>query len=452
MRRLCIWVTVLGLILTGCQPKSVPTGPFVKKIDSEELSRLMINYSVALKKEQHLSLEDSWVSYDDTIKKICVRFSSQRLLTVEQARLQIVEVVEGLLARVNNHSVLSFELERFPITARELDIKINYESFHGRYVDELYMGLTWLQAGCVHFYAFDRKDNNLDRDHSRFEPYFKSRELALLKKEADLPFTDKSKISNQVNVRALDRYESYSTNKFVYETCESQPRPKPIVLIPGRDSRNDEENISTIIPVEREVFPGMEFEIEDGQEPFDQFEMDSFEDWAPDVFDGASKYTETSQYENWNPPVYQAHSPDRVEQHENWNPPVYQAHSPEPAEKHTNWDLPAYRVHSPDPAEHLHPDQSLIQLKEPFSSLSPFSYEGEHQDQRAVSDQGSFREPLTTDYAPMQHNPPNPYTGLMEGQEVGHDSPDSLNFKANHGMMTPDDISPREKGMANPEF
>ena len=202
-----------------------------------------------LKKEQHLDLEDSWVSYDDKIQRIYVQFSSQRLLTIEQARLQMVKVVEGLLLRLNNHTLLSYELSKFPFTAKDINVKINYESYFGLYVDELYVGLSWLQAGCVNFYAFNRKDPTIDWDHSRFEPYFKSRELALLKEEADLPFTNKDALSDQVDYRGYGRYQGYSPNKAIETRYESQPRPRQVVLVPGRDDENANENIQTILPM-----------------------------------------------------------------------------------------------------------------------------------------------------------------------------------------------------------
>jgi hypothetical protein len=193
MRNLAVLWMLLAAILTSCQPKVVGTGPWVKKIDSEELSRIVINFSTKMKIDKHLELEDSWASYDDYILKICLRYSSQRLLTLYDARLLMVEVVEELLYRLNNNTIISFELDHFPFTAKDLDVRINFESFYGRYVDEQYIGLAWLQGGCVHFYAFDRKDpslNGIDWDHHRFEPYSKSRELALIKKMADLPYIE----------------------------------------------------------------------------------------------------------------------------------------------------------------------------------------------------------------------------------------------------------------------
>lgn len=193
MRYFVILLMFLTTIFASCQRKVVGTGPWVKKIDSEELSKIVINFSVKMKIDKHLELEDSWAEYDDYITRLCLQYSSQRLLTLYDARLLMVELVEELLYRINNNTIVSFEIDTFPFTANDLDVKITFESYYGRYVDEQYIGLAWLQAGCVHFYAFDRKDtslNGIDWDHHRFEPYTKSRELALIKKEADLPFIE----------------------------------------------------------------------------------------------------------------------------------------------------------------------------------------------------------------------------------------------------------------------
>lgn len=193
MRHLTVLLMFLAAIFSGCQTKSVGVGPWVKKIDSEELSRIVINFSTKMKIEKHLELEDSWAAYDDYVNKLCLQYSSQRLLTLYDARLLMVELVEELLYRLNNNMIISFELDHFPFTADDLDVKITFESYYGRYIDEQYIGLVWLQAGCVDFYAFDRKDkslNGIDWDHHRFEPYAKSRELALIKRDADLPYIE----------------------------------------------------------------------------------------------------------------------------------------------------------------------------------------------------------------------------------------------------------------------
>jgi hypothetical protein len=220
MRIVAILLIFSIALLTSCQTAVEGTGPWVKKIDSEELSKIVINFSTKMKIDKHLELEDSWAAYDDYISKICLQYSSQRLLTVYDARLLIVELVEEFLYRLNNNSVISFELDHFPFSADDLDVKINFESYYGRYIDEQYVGLAWLQAGCVHFYAFDRKDmslNGIDWDHHRFEPYTKSRELALLKREADLPFVTEETLENPPEGPSSYLFDRYtSPDDYIY--------------------------------------------------------------------------------------------------------------------------------------------------------------------------------------------------------------------------------------------
>lgn len=207
MRKLAVFMIFIGVLFTGCQSKVVPKGPWVQKIDSWELSRMVINYSTQMKTEKHLDLEDSYAAYEDDIKKIVLRYSSQRLLTLYEARLLIVELVDGFLDRLNFNSFVSTDLDHFPFTPNDLDVRINFESYYGKYCDEQYIGLIWLQDGCVYYYAFDRKDLRVDWDHDRLEPYFKSRELALIKREADIPFLEEKALKE---TESVDGYRSFT--------------------------------------------------------------------------------------------------------------------------------------------------------------------------------------------------------------------------------------------------
>lgn len=217
MRNITIWLMLLAALLTSCQTQMVGEGLWVKKIDSEEISRLVINFSSKMKKERHIELEDSRVEYNDFIKKIYLEYSCQRLLTVYDARLLMVELVEDFLDRLNSNTILAFQVQSVPFTADNLEVKINFESFYGRYVDELYVGLAWLKCGCVHFYAFDIKDETgIDWSHDRWEPYTKSRELALIKKIVDIP-ADEEKRQERRRPSALlpERYESRNSLPFI---------------------------------------------------------------------------------------------------------------------------------------------------------------------------------------------------------------------------------------------
>lgn len=211
LRRLFLALLMIGCF-AGCKAKIVTSGELVKKIDAEEVSRIVINFSTKMKVEKHLELEDSWTAYKNNIETIYLRYSSQRLLTVYDARLILVELVEEFLHRINSNSIVGFEVERPPLSANDLDVKIAFQSYYGRYIDELYVGCVWLQNGMVYFYAFDRKDlsmNGIDWDHHRFEPYFKSRELALLKREADVPFTDVRLLNEKKQRIEPPHFENY---------------------------------------------------------------------------------------------------------------------------------------------------------------------------------------------------------------------------------------------------
>ena len=189
--RLVLLIMLFSTFFSSCQTKVTSKGPWVQKVDTLELSSEILNFSAKLGENCYLFLEDSYVAYDDEIKKICLRYSSQKLLTLNEARLLIVELTEEFLDRLNSGPPLTFEAEQYPLTAAHLDIRINFESFYGKYCDEQYMGLIWLQKNCVHYFAFDRKDIKLDWDHHRIEPYFKSKEIALIKKDADAPYIHK---------------------------------------------------------------------------------------------------------------------------------------------------------------------------------------------------------------------------------------------------------------------
>lgn len=207
MQKVAIFLMFLATALTGCQTKVATKGPWVQKIDSWAFSSLVINFSAKMKIENHLDLEDSYITYDQEVKKIVLRYSSQRLLTLYESRLLIVELVEEFIDWLNNNQELSSELEHFPFTSDDLDVRINFESFYGKYCDEQYMGIIWLNCGCVYFYAFDRKDLDLDFDHDRIEPYRKSRELALIKKEVDQQYLEQAQAA--MPKPALESIEGY---------------------------------------------------------------------------------------------------------------------------------------------------------------------------------------------------------------------------------------------------
>lgn len=138
--------------------------------------------------KHHLRLEDSRIAYDEFINAIHIEFSSQDLIEIGEARKVIVDVVEGLLSRINNTCDL-VEARRFD--AFDLEITINYQSFYGRYVDPYYVSWIQLENGVCTYYSFDVRDCVKNCWHYRIEPYLKTREILYCQESAEENYNPK---------------------------------------------------------------------------------------------------------------------------------------------------------------------------------------------------------------------------------------------------------------------
>lgn len=162
--------------------------------DTEEFSQVIWDFATELKYERHLRFEDSYVCFGPETK-IRLEFSSQDLLEMCDARLLLVDVVEGLLDRLNHSKAVASKLIPFPLTADYLEIYIDFQSFHGVYVDPYFIGWVVLEEGTAYYYAFTLKNRDLDMWDFRYEPYFKSRSFAMLQREAEKKYREVHPIS-----------------------------------------------------------------------------------------------------------------------------------------------------------------------------------------------------------------------------------------------------------------
>lgn len=191
LRSIFIVITSLFL-LTGCLGPAgtdqVVFSDWEKQIDSSEIVHAIQEYLAYLRHEKRLRLEDSSIWYDHTVNKVRMEFTSQDVLEVREARFLIVDLAEGLLAELNRNPIIAPQLASYPLTADALDIYINFESFHGRYVDPYYVGRLVLVDGQVTFTAFDAKAPGRNKWNFRTEPYVKSREFTVYEREAEKLF------------------------------------------------------------------------------------------------------------------------------------------------------------------------------------------------------------------------------------------------------------------------
>lgn len=205
MKTRCLLILMLMLSLTGCRKHAEDEFPaedpwaewkaagifWNSTVDVPAVERLVAFYAKAMYDLHRIELEDSCVLRDDkSIYRFNLSFSTQRLLTLCEARLLLVDVVDEFIERVNNHTVLSFQLNQFPLTEDSVDININFESFGGKFIDPLYIGKAQLWDGTSYFYAFNTKNPDADWAQFKFEPFFKSRQLARFKQEAEMADSD----------------------------------------------------------------------------------------------------------------------------------------------------------------------------------------------------------------------------------------------------------------------
>jgi len=167
------YLTILLLLvtLTGCS-----RGMVVQKIDPTEVSRVILTYSSKMKRENHLILGDSVVYYENRINRIRLDYTSQEVVPdLWRAREILVDLVEGLLDRINSNELIVPQLRDNPFTADNLEVFICFENFYGKYIDLQNSALITLRSGQANYYTNTATDCNQDCWEKRNEFYWQSK-------------------------------------------------------------------------------------------------------------------------------------------------------------------------------------------------------------------------------------------------------------------------------------
>lgn len=183
------------LFMCGCTTTVTRVSNPVKVINSEEMTWIVETVMSKWRHEpgRRLKLEHSSLYYNTTISALRLEISSQEIVEIDVARALLVDLVEDILREINSNPIISNELISYPFTPNQLRIDINFESFHGIYVDPYYVGCVCLSDGMVRYNAFDMKDDQWYTWHSRVEPYTKSREISVIERAADKKFRENRK-------------------------------------------------------------------------------------------------------------------------------------------------------------------------------------------------------------------------------------------------------------------
>jgi hypothetical protein len=164
-------------------PEDIP--PPSEIVHSEEMTSVIQDYTVALKYDKHLDLEHANTFYKEGIKTIQLQFTSQDIIEMCEARQLIVDMTEGLLAKMNQNPVLGPDLANFPFHPSNLEIYITFETYYGKFCDPYHISWISLEDAVVTYYTFDLLDHLKRCWHRRVEPYATSREIVVYEREAE---------------------------------------------------------------------------------------------------------------------------------------------------------------------------------------------------------------------------------------------------------------------------
>lgn len=174
-----VFILITAFFLTSCIARPA-VGPNYKRIDSEEVTWLVQNINAKWRDKYALQLDDSNVYYGEGINTLRFEITTGNIMSVCSARDLLVDVVEDILEAFNRDPILIGQFTSYPLTANDLEVFINVDSFYVEYDDPFSVGWIKLWDGLVRYYAGDIKDHRMYCWHVRIEPYFKSREISRL--------------------------------------------------------------------------------------------------------------------------------------------------------------------------------------------------------------------------------------------------------------------------------
>lgn len=196
-------------LLAGCYPKHVPpqrdpkwlaNREVLKERPSDALTFAVEEYAVGLKYDKRLHLEHAYACVNEEGPIIKLEFITQHILELCEARQLLVDVVEGLVDKLNTNYIEE-EFRPYPFAANQIELKIIFESFYVIYDDPMYIGEIVLEDGMSYFYAANVKNDKLDCWDAHQEPYFKSASIAHAQRTAEKEY----KMAHQKPASALGK-------------------------------------------------------------------------------------------------------------------------------------------------------------------------------------------------------------------------------------------------------
>ncbi len=166
----------------------------LKDVDAHAYSAVIIPYAMEWERKGRMRFEDSKIYQVDDgqgVRWIRVIFSTQNIFDLCQSRGLIVDIVEGLLEKLNESPEVLASFAHQPITASDLEIYISFESFYIEYENPTYIAWISLIDGDVRYFDGVIKDFHKDYWNSRMEPYYKAKDFVMISRKAAIELDKK---------------------------------------------------------------------------------------------------------------------------------------------------------------------------------------------------------------------------------------------------------------------
>lgn len=165
-------------------------------VHADEITAIVQDYSVELRNLKRLHLEHANTYYNqEGIHTIQLRYISQDIIDLCQARKLIIDVSEGLLDQLNSNTLLIPEFTNHAFYPFNFEIYIDFESYFIRFIDPYNIRWITMEDSKIIFYTADADDNDKNNWHSRTESYNTSRNIVFYQRLAE----DKFKALHETN-------------------------------------------------------------------------------------------------------------------------------------------------------------------------------------------------------------------------------------------------------------
>jgi|GEM_PF-3107662 len=220
-------------LLSACAPPEVI-------YPSKDLTRVEIFHVEELKQRYDIRLDQASTLYNPAIGGLCLRYTSEELFDLCQARNLLVDLVDSLLEKINTDAYVASQLTTYPLNYENLDLVITFDSFFGEYCDLQYVNQIRMDSGYVTFYAFTAFacEGNLFEIHN--EPYETTQANSYYLRKAQEVFAKPEEIAELAPM--MTPPEHGLANEPFKETAFAVEAPRPSLDI---EASEEEEIVPT---------------------------------------------------------------------------------------------------------------------------------------------------------------------------------------------------------------